>query len=382
LGLGHRRDLTARAPADQPLTSLWYESGAEAAVGIHGVRGLGVEGQTWLSIEGVPLWAVADATGRKRAGTMRAALDAVKAGEEPLRKKVRDAALDTSNRGRRELDDLLEKLFIAADKAAVVAADDDWSAGSLLVAVLCGSRMHIATVGNCQAWLSRKGELTRISRDRSSEAIGTPLPFDVDIAELDLDTDDRVLLCTGKTATSLGEAGLRACLDGKTVASEGDTSLIAIRPDVRPQSSAEAMARIVGNLFLFCTLDGPERLAVAPYLEDRLHPAGTVLMKEEEPGTEFLAIVEGTVRVTRGDRFLRNLGVGDHLGELALVGAGKRSATATCSAPTWVVAMKRADFEAIVDRRPEIGVKLTLALLQTVSDRLRDLTQRFAIEDT
>ena len=57
-------------------------------------------------------------------------------------------------------------------------------------------------------------------------------------------------------------------------------------------------------------------------------PAGHVLMREGEIGSQMFMLVSGEARVEHGGREIAVLGPGSHLGEMALVAEGPRVATA------------------------------------------------------
>lgn len=58
-------------------------------------------------------------------------------------------------------------------------------------------------------------------------------------------------------------------------------------------------------------------------------PAGSVLVTEGARNQQFFVIEEGTVRVTRGGQQVAELGAGDFVGEVSLLGDGRANATVT-----------------------------------------------------
>ena len=58
-------------------------------------------------------------------------------------------------------------------------------------------------------------------------------------------------------------------------------------------------------------------------------PAGDVLVTEGARNQQFFVIEEGTVRVTRGGQQVAELGAGDFVGEVSLLGDGRANATVT-----------------------------------------------------
>jgi CRP-like cAMP-binding protein len=56
-------------------------------------------------------------------------------------------------------------------------------------------------------------------------------------------------------------------------------------------------------------------------------PAGKVVVRQGEPGKEFIVIVEGKATVSIDDQAVATLGPGDFFGEIALLDGGPRTAT-------------------------------------------------------
>ena len=98
-------------------------------------------------------------------------------------------------------------------------------------------------------------------------------------------------------------------------------------------------------------------------------PAGRVLMKQGDYGSEFFVIIKGSVRVERDGQVLRELGAGDFLGELALLGDIARTATATCVTDGRLLVLGHREFHSLMDAYP--GIQKTV--LQTVAPRMARL---------
>jgi serine/threonine protein phosphatase PrpC len=359
---------------------------------IKGTAALGAEGERVLRLDDVPLWAISDSVGAAPSRAAGLALEAMRAHVGLVRERARFADADATTDVHLALDASIELAVQAAERAVSDSRDArEWLAAGVVAASVAGHRLHVATVGSSRAYVYRAGEVHRINRDRSSHALGAGRIVDVDVAGMSLAEDDLVMLCTDGLAARLREDRLPLLLgngdpDGaigrlKDAAGHEPGALVLVRVGVDQTAvSAATLCRVLQSLFLFRGLTGPERLALMPYLEERLLAPEEVLMREGDPGDEFLAIVEGSVRVTRGSVWLRDIGPGLHLGELALSGSSRRSATAVAAEPTRVLAMSRQSFEILLARRPEIGARLAMALLHTVGERLRDLTHRVAQE--
>ena len=117
-------------------------------------------------------------------------------------------------------------------------------------------------------------------------------------------------------------------------------------------------------LFAGCSKGELRKLAsIADELDIR---EGTVLTREGRTGHEFFVLVEGTVRVTKNNRKLADLGPGDWLGEIALLARGPRTATATATAPVVALVIVDRAFRQVVTEIPSIAMKM----LSCVAGRL------------
>jgi CRP-like cAMP-binding protein len=104
----------------------------------------------------------------------------------------------------------------------------------------------------------------------------------------------------------------------------------------------------------------------------RTFPRGTVLFREGEPGREMYVVQQGKVviskRVGAVEKVLSALGPGEFLGEMSILNAQPRSATATCVEESRLLVIDGATFESMVRGSPEIALRLVRAL----AGRLRE----------
>ena len=117
-------------------------------------------------------------------------------------------------------------------------------------------------------------------------------------------------------------------------------------------------------LFAGCSKAELQRVAS---LADELDLAeGATLIREGERGREFIVVVDGTVRVTRKGKKVRDLGAGDFIGEIALVSDVPRTATVTATSPVRLLVVTDRAFRALIEQTPSIATKV----LQSLGDRL------------
>ena len=84
---------------------------------------------------------------------------------------------------------------------------------------------------------------------------------------------------------------------------------------LRQDAKVETLARCP----LFAGLSRRELTQVARLTDDVDVPAGKVLWRQGTIGHEFCVIIEGTAEVARNGRRVATAGVGDFLGEIALI---------------------------------------------------------------
>lgn len=87
-------------------------------------------------------------------------------------------------------------------------------------------------------------------------------------------------------------------------------------------------------------------------------PQGEVLMRQGEVGHDFYLIIEGMARVERDGEVVANVTHGAIIGELALVGAGQRTATVVADTDMVLATGSRPSFAALVAEYPSFGAQV------------------------
>jgi CRP-like cAMP-binding protein len=98
-------------------------------------------------------------------------------------------------------------------------------------------------------------------------------------------------------------------------------------------------------------------------------PAGRVLMREGDTGSEFFVVVSGTVGIDRGGTRVRTIEPGGFFGEIALLAEGPRTATATTDGPATLLVLGHREFHSVMDEYPAIRT----CVLDALAARLRSL---------
>jgi HEAT repeat protein len=122
---------------------------------------------------------------------------------------------------------------------------------------------------------------------------------------------------------------------------------------------------------LFSQLVPEDLQRVAATAVERVYPPGETIFREGDVGNEMVVIVEGAVRILRGEgdeaRLVRTYGEGDHIGELAVLRERPRAATVvTDKAGVRGLVINGQALRAILEERPEAA----MAMLATLAERI------------
>src|SRR5579884_1542327 len=133
-----------------------------------------------------------------------------------------------------------------------------------------------------------------------------------------------------------------------------------------------ALARVS----LFENLPPGELVGLAENLRRRHYTKDQIIIAQGDPGTSLFLIESGRVKICLNspdgkELVLTVLGPGDFFGELALLDGEPRSADAVALEPSQLLLLRREDFIAFIETRPQV----MLRLLTTVSRWLRHTAQ-------
>ena len=142
--------------------------------------------------------------------------------------------------------------------------------------------------------------------------------------------------------------------------------------------SDEDMIRGLKTFKLFSRLPDEELACLAGVMEEKIFPAGTVILQEGDPGDHMYLLLEGTVEVLKttlfGDPYVTaSLKDSYHcsFGEMALIDQGTRSATVRAKTDCRTLALSAEEFQRFCRAYPAIGVELLMAVSATLVRNLR-----------
>jgi serine/threonine protein phosphatase PrpC len=288
--------------------------------------------------------------------------------------------------------------------------------GTTLSALLVvGHQGFIAHVGDSRIYLSRGGKVQQITEDHTvfnelikrgkltreqiekvqqknaiTRAVGVYERVEVDTLVIELTAGDIIMLASDglhgylespdelrDPLNMVGDEGVKALI---TLANErgGKDNITTLVVKVGEEGATDtdrarrlALKRdVLANMPLFERLTERELLRVMQAVEVRQYKDGEVVIKEGDKGDELFIVLDGKVRVSRGDTTLTHLGQGEHVGEMALIRSVPRGATVTAVGAAELIAIRRADFFEILRKEHEVAVKMLWQFLGVLADRL------------
>ena len=115
----------------------------------------------------------------------------------------------------------------------------------------------------------------------------------------------------------------------------------------------------LGTVPFFQSLSSDERRAIAPHADEVEVSEGTELVRQGEFAYEFFVIEDGTAEVMRDDARIAELGPGDFLGEMGIVGKAVRNATVVTTSPARVIVMTEQALRSLARTNPAVADRIT-----------------------
>ncbi len=122
---------------------------------------------------------------------------------------------------------------------------------------------------------------------------------------------------------------------------------------------------------LFSRVAAEDLAGLARLAEERSFAAGERIVTEGEVGDELYLVMSGSVAITRSGAPVSTLSPGDEFGEIAVLDAGPRTATATAVVDTEVLAVTSEEFYEILYEQAEIAEGVIRMLVK----RLREVQE-------
>ncbi len=370
------------------------------------------------------LFIVCDGMGGHAAGEVASAMAVRTVHEEIKREKelLDDYVAGSSGANRVTTKDVIALLEHAVQRACSkiheeAAADTSKRGmGTTLSAVLvCANQAFIAHVGDSRIYLFRAGKIQQITEDHTvfnelikrgklsreqieklaqknaiTRAVGVYERVEVDTLVMELLAGDTLLLASDglhgyfeqaeEMEPHLALEGDVAVKSLVAVANErgGKDNITGVLVKVGEEGKEDAVRAkrlalkrdVLAKMPLFSRLSEREILRVMQSVEVREFIDAQIVINEGDKGDELFIVLDGQVKVSRGEAVLNHLGPGEHVGEMALIRSVPRSATVTAEGPAALIAIRRADFFEILRKEHDIAVKMLWQFLGVLADRL------------
>jgi len=377
------------------------------------------------------IYIVCDGMGGHAAGEVASAL-AVRIFHEEVKKEAEmlaDFAAGKKGIERVSPRDITNMMEFAVNRASArvhaeaVKDETKRGMGSTLVAlVLAGQQAFVTWVGDSRLYILRARELKQVTEDHNvfnelvkrkkmprekvekmaqknaiTRAVGVYEHAEPESIVLDLLDGDRLLLCTDglyqyfeDNLSALGdrmlqqdlEAATQGLIDASNEAGGSDNItgvLLTIgNADHRDEDRARKLQLkrdLLAKMRLFRPLSDRELLRVLQVTDVIEYADGDTVMRQGETGDELFIVLDGHVKIQRGEAVIATLGQGSHVGEMALVRNQPRSATVKSAGPSELMIIRRRDFFELLRSEHALAVKLLWQFLGVVADRLAETSR-------
>ncbi len=370
------------------------------------------------------LYVVADGMGGHAAGEVASAT-AVEVSQAFLQKQsdlILNYKVDDSHEQR-------DKILAAIEEAAQQACAAVYQKGqkdkkrhgmgtTLSFLLMADDGAFIAHVGDSRIYLIREGQIHQLTVDHSlvneqlkrgnitkeearnaryknviTRALGIQESVRIDTLHFDLLPSDQIVLCSDGLHGYLSGNDLQAVLTANPAAEvsqklidmandrggKDNISVIFLQIDHDEKEAAQELRQrmeLMRNAPLFRYLSYRELVTLMNLTYSKTARDGETIIEENIIGDEMFLLVQGKVRVSKGDQEITQLEQGSHFGEMALIDNAPRSATITSIGPSRLLVIGRKQFYSFIRRDPPSGIKLLWSFLQILTARLRNTDEQ------
>ena len=371
----------------------------------------------------VGLFMVCDGMGGHAAGEVASALAVRTVHEEIRREKelIEDYLLHSTGAKKVTARDIVHLIEHAVHRACAriheeaLADNAKRGMGTTLSALLVlGHQAFIGHVGDSRIYMVRDGKVQQVTEDHTvinelikrgrmsredidklghknaiTRAVGVYERVEVDTLVLEVLPGDTFLLCSDGLTGHLesddellepmgidGDAGVKSLIAMANARGGKDnitTVVVKLEASGADDQRAQRLAlkrEVLARVPLFDRLEERELLRLMQVVDARVYESGQAVIREGERGDELFIVLAGTVDISRGGAKLTSLGVGEHFGEMALIRAVPRSATATAAGTAELLVIRRADFFEILRTEHEAAVKMLWQFVGALANRL------------
>ena len=177
----------------------------------------------------------------------------------------------------------------------------------------------------------------------------------------------RTLARSGEpAATLIAVANARGGIDNITA-----VVLEVLAEPIAAQPTTAARLELLRSFPLFERATYQELAEVNVFLDERRVKPGRLLFREGDPGAELYLMCDGEVVITRNGRHLATLGGRTVFGEMALVDAQPRSASALITRPTTLLVLGLLGFEQLIRSNEALASQILGGMVRRLSHVVR-----------
>ncbi|HEY7926486.1 MAG: Crp/Fnr family transcriptional regulator [Candidatus Dormibacteria bacterium] len=128
------------------------------------------------------------------------------------------------------------------------------------------------------------------------------------------------------------------------------------------------LASALAGAPLFAGIEESEIAGALTAFDEVRYPSGRRVLIEGLRGSDFFLVVAGTAAVIVDGRRVAMLGPGDFFGEMAILGAGLRTASVRAETPMHCLVLPNAKLEGLLLDHPQLGINVLHALVSRFAE--------------
>jgi serine/threonine protein phosphatase PrpC/CRP-like cAMP-binding protein len=377
--------------------------------------------------EDLGLYVVCDGMGGHAAGEIASEMTATVVANVVQKNysHVIDYMAEPNKANRERVKRLLEAAIQRACKKVYETSESDPSKkGMGTTCVLClmvDDGAFIAHVGDSRCYLYRQTETYQITEDHSlvneyvkqgmmskeeaqkhpqanliTRGVGLQPSVQVDTLYSEMMDGDIILLCSDGLSEYVAESDFSKMvakhslqelpkitidLANKRGGKDNITSVLIQTGDPSAEVASDSVSKKVEMLKkipLFKNFEFQELTKVMEVIEVHRWGKGELIIEEGSTGEEMYIVLSGKVEVSIDNVNIAELNPGNFFGEMSLIDKTPRSATIRSLSDTKIMVIHKKPLFAVLKKESRIAMKLFWALLQTMSQRLRDTGEEIA----
>jgi serine/threonine protein phosphatase PrpC len=384
---------------------------------------------TFLVDESLGLYAVADGMGGHAAGEVasRMALDIAKRELGNWSGVLNEYKPDSSAEVRDVILNLIEETLQRACRAVYQESVDNpkrKGMGTTVSMVLIkNAGAFFGHVGDSRIYLVRGGAVHQLTEDHSlvremykqghigktgaeeavfrnviTRAVGHEERVRVDTLQMDLLSEDCLLLCSdglsdylraGDVEKTLGKGPLKeapkrfVALANERGGKDNITVVLIVVPKDEAATSCDLHHRmeVLRKAPLFLHLDYRELVALTNFSYIRKLSEGQYITKKDETSDELLILTKGEARLLAEEREVARLREGAHFGEVSIFSTAPRNSTVQVTTAAELLVVGRQQFYKFLSRETTAGLKILWRLIQISIQRIAKAGAPRVIED-